>query len=413
MRENLSVLRNPNFAKYFTAQFLSSIGNGMQFIAMSWLLYKLTGSVASMGWFLVITALPNIVFSPWIGVLVDRWDVRRICLAMDFLRSAILSYLVYEFLAGDIGPKLIYACEFLVVCCNGFYQPSAGILVRSVVPGTQLLPANVVRSMGAQMGLLLGAAVGGILLAEFGTEFVISVNIVSFILSGLLTWWVRRDALNGAAKPSARRTGLMAEFLDGMRYVRRNAYLVALAMMMVSVYLTLYVCNTLLPAFATKVLDVGTRGFGLIDASWAAGAIASGFVLTMIVRLVRPRQFMSIALVCLAGALVVLLTAQGLVQAMLAYFLIGFLTASIRVNTDTLLQLHVESSYLGRVQTTISMLISWLSLAVYMSVGYLGDSVSVRWIYLGVGLLVLAGALLPSLFVDNAKDQEMAGLPTR
>lgn len=407
MNATFSVLRNANFARYFTAQFLSSIGNGMQFIAMSWLLYQLTGSVAAMGYLLVITALPNILLGPWIGVLIDRWNVKKICIAMDLVRGAVFIALAAAFFAGKVTATLIYATELLIVCSNSFYQPSAGILVRSVVGPQTMLSANVVRSMGAQVGILVGAAAGGLLIAAFSIGTVITINAVSFLCSALLTMQIKDIIVGSGSQARAAGKAMLGDFLDGARYMRRNTYLLALAWMLAAVYLTLYVCNTLLPAFVSQELRLGARGFGLIDASWAAGAIVAGLALPYLVRNTRPRQFMSSALVLLACAIGLFASASGLLQATLGYFLIGLLISAIRVNADTVIQMSVEAGYLGRVITTINMAVSWLSLLVYASVGYLGDLVPVRAIYFAIGGLIFCGAAVPFLFVNRAKDREL------
>lgn len=119
---------------------------------------------------------------------------------------------------------------------------------------------------------------------------------------------------------------------------------------------------------------------------------------------------MTTSRILLAAAIGIFLSPQGLSQAMLGYFLIGFLTASIRVNADTLIQMKVEPEFLGRVTTTIGMFISCLSLVVYVSVGYLGDLISIRWIYLAIALAILAVAMAPLLF-STSSAEGAAALP--
>lgn len=402
MNGRFAVLSNRNFARYFAAQSLSAVGDGMQFIAMSWLLYSQTGSVASIGWFLVVTSLPNILLAPWSGVLVDRWDVRKICVAMDGLRGLIFCALALLFFVGSVPTYLIYAAEFAVVCCNSFYQPASAVLIRNLVPSSDLLAANVMRSMGSQIGMLVGAGLGGLLMAGFGVGIVIIVNVLSFAASGLLTLLIAQQRAAATGAHAASRQGMLGEFAEGLRYVWRNAYLLAVAAVMAAIYLTLYVCNTLLPAFAGKVIAVGAQGFGLIDACWAVGAITSGVVLTYIGSQLRQRHQIPLALLALACAILVFTSAQGLLQAMLGYFLLGLITSFVRVKADTLVQMNVDPRYLGRVSTTIGMLISWLSLATYVGVGYLGDALSIRWIYLALAFMV-ACAALPSFFLGRDK----------
>lgn len=91
--------------------------------------------------------------------------------------------------------------------------------------------------------------------------------------------------------------------------------------------------------------------------------------------------------------LFVFLTANSVPQAAAAYFLLGAFVVMIRVNSDTLIATGVEPSQFGKVKAAISMFISYVSLIAYAGVGYLGDIMSVRWIYFILSVVILCSAL--------------------
>lgn len=392
-----TVLGDREYRKYAAAAVLAFVGGGMQFIAMSWYLYRMTGQASSVGLVFIFTALPGLLLSPWIGALVDRSDPRRLCVAADVLRGLSLLCLVAAMTAGLSSPAVIYASSFFISLCDNFYQPAVGALVRDVVGRDRLLAANIVGNMSMQIGLLSGAGIGGWLVARYGAAAVIAGNVVSYLVSAALTAWIRVAHARPAADAQAAKRSFWDEFRDTVRYVRRYPQLAWLGLLQMFVYTTVYACNTLLPAFVDRELQAGPQGFGVIDAAWGVGAIVGGLALTRIVHAMDRRVFGLAGLLAIAFGLLVLLTARGVPQAFAAYAMLGFLTCSVRINTDTILVSEVSQQFFGKVKAMISMFIAYMSLMVYAVVGWLGDQVSVRQVYAGLAVAVFAGFVLAAL----------------
>src|SRR5512136_103846 len=88
-----AVFRNRNFTLLWTGQLVSTIGSALTSLAASILVYRITGSALSVGLMLMATALPTLLLGLVAGVVVDRYDRRRIMIAADLLR-AILVFLI-------------------------------------------------------------------------------------------------------------------------------------------------------------------------------------------------------------------------------------------------------------------------------------------------------------------------------
>lgn len=396
MLETFSILRNGEYRKYAAATFLSCIGNGMYFVAMSWYLYKLTDKASSIGWILIMSSLPGLLFSPWIGVLVDRWSLRWICIGTDILRGAILLGVAAGMQAGVLEPAHIFAATFLLSLCANFFQPASGALVRNIAAKDRLLKANIVSNMTMQVGMLGGASLGGLMVAGAGAAWVVFVNALSFFVSGWLIGAIARTADDGAGQ-SRKKAGFAEELRATRDYVGSHPAIVWLAIQQMLVYVTLYVCNTLLPVFVDRELKASVSAFGLIDAAWGEGALAGGLCLTYIVSRIPGRHFGIVGLGSLSAALLVFLTANNVAQALVAYFFLGFCACIIRVNTDTIIAAEVDPAFFGKIKATISMFTAYGGLLVYSFVGYAGDKVSVRSIYLAVCILIALTALAATI----------------
>ena len=390
MSAPFSILSNRQYAKYFSALLLSRIGDGMQFIAMSWLLYRLTNSIAASGWLLVLTSLPGMLFSPWIGVLVDRHDARRICIGVDLVCTVVLMIVTSCAYHDTLAPWLIYCAEFLLATCAAIYQPAAAVMLQRMLGQENLLAANSMSSIGTQTGMLIGTVAAGFLIAQLGGAAAFFCNALSFLLSALFTFWISLKHF-APKEANANPASAWQEFKEGMRYLLAHRNLLGLALLQVIIFVPLFICNTLLPGFVNRQIHAGASGFGLIEGAFALGAIICGLLLkTILQRFGLPRARL-MGLFGIAIAMWVFGSATQLPQAMLGYFLFGFLIPGLRISTDTALQTSVDQHYLGRILSTIYMLISWLGLIAYASIGYLGDAVALAAIY-----YVLAGVMLVS-----------------
>jgi predicted MFS family arabinose efflux permease len=386
-------LSSAQFRKYAAATVLSSIGNGMHFVAMSWFLYHRTGAVASIGTMLIITTLPGMFLSPIAGVLLDRWNEKRICVAADTLRGLILSCMVLAIRTDHWVLPAIYVSSFLVATCNLFFQPALSALLRDMSAKEHLLDANVLGSTGQQVGLLCGASLGGVLVAQIGATNTILLNVVSFFISAALTSWIRKNPCKRQAN-GRKRPGMVRELREAAAYVGQHRFILWLAMVQMFDTVAISVCNTLLPAFVTKELRAGPEAFGFIDSAWGGGAMLGGFLLSYIARRV-DRHLISVAgPPCMSALLVFFLSAQSTAHAVAGYFVLGVVVCAVGINTSTVLAADVDPNYFGKVKLSITMFTSYTSLGVYGLLSVVSDHVPTRWIYLTLSAFVMTGSLL-------------------
>ncbi|MDN3576670.1 MFS transporter [Chitinimonas viridis] len=386
-------LKSAQFRKYSAATVLSAIGNGMHFVAMSWFLYQHTGAVTSIGLMLITSMLPAMFLSPIAGVLVDRWNEKWICVAVDTLRGLIFACLVLALYYDHWVLPAIYISAFLVATCNLFYSPALSAMVRDISTKENLLNANVLGSTSQQVGLLCGASLGGFLVAEAGAVNVILLNAASFFVSAMLIAWIRKTS-HEHSKSAPRSRHAWGELRETLEYVKQHRFIIWLAVVQMLDTVVLCVTNTILPVFVSKELAGGPEAFGLIDAAWGGGAILGGILLSYLARHVDRHKIMIIGPAALALLLMVFLTSQNTAQAIVGYFLLGLCVCAVGINTNTVLVADVDPAYFGKIKSAIAMFISYISLAVYGLLSLFGDLVSSRWIYAALSAFVMAGVVV-------------------
>ena len=124
MAETFRALRSRNYRLFFTGQTLSLIGSWMQTVAMSWLVYRLTGSKVMLGTVALSSQIPMFLAAPFAGVITDRLNRYKILLvtqSLAMLQAAILSVLV---LTNLIEPWHVIVLSMFIGIVNAFDMPT-------------------------------------------------------------------------------------------------------------------------------------------------------------------------------------------------------------------------------------------------------------------------------------------------
>ncbi|GGJ49915.1 MFS transporter [Deinococcus roseus] len=381
------------FTRYLTGNAISAIGFGMQFIASSWITLELTGKGSSVAWLMVAHALPGLLFSPFAGVLVDRLDQRKLAALTDFVRALVVLLVPLLYLSGHLQAWHLYLMEFLVALGDTLWRPATVAMVRKVVPSPLLLQANIYTRTAVQLGMILGAGVGGFVLAGASPMWAMVVNGISFLISAAFIGSIHFQDPRSTSSEKTPRIQLFADMQAGLAYIRQNPGLVLPYIIISMVWTTPQTLNTLSAVFAKDVLKVGTVGFGLIDAGWAVGSVVGSFLLSRLVhKLGRPR-LMVLWLFLLASMVFLHGQSWSLVSAIITTVLMGFFVC-INVVYQTHVQEETALEFQGRVQSTFNTLYSVLVLGIYVFMGYLGEHYGPRLAFTLQSLVIVVAGVL-------------------
>lgn len=174
-------LKTRNFRLYFGGMCVSLTGTWMQQIAMSWLVYKLTGSVFLLATVTFMAQIPILLVTPLMSVFVDRFDRRKILIltqSLSMFQALVMAMLT---LAGMIQVWHILILSLLIGCINALDNPTRQAFYPSLVPKENLSNAIALNSAVINGSRLIGPAVGGVLIGIFGEGLCFLLNAISYI----------------------------------------------------------------------------------------------------------------------------------------------------------------------------------------------------------------------------------------
>ena len=211
---------NRNFRRLWFADMASFLGDWFNIIALYTLVRSLTGSPLALGMVLITRLLPWALASPLAGLLVDRFDRRRLMIASDLSRAAVVLGFLLVDQPGDLF--LLYALLAAQVVLGAVYIPARSASIPNITSKRELLTANALSAATWSTLLAVGAALGGFATEWLGLKWVFVIDSASYVVSALL---IIRMTIPQSTDRSDSPRSLAAAFgdiVDGWRHLRRH-----------------------------------------------------------------------------------------------------------------------------------------------------------------------------------------------
>lgn len=343
----LALLKDPVYRFYWLSLFVSQLGGWMQSTALGWLVLLLTGSAERLGLVVAFQFLPSLFLSLPAGVLADRYPRRRLLLFTQGGMAILAFGMALLVLLGWVRYGHVQAFALLYGAMNALDLPVRQAYTVELAGRERYPGAIALNSFGFNLSRLLGPALAGFLIVQYGVGVAFLLNAFSF-LPLLFVLFGRKDGPRaGEGTPS-----FIKEVLEGLRYVWENP---RVRFVVGVVFLTgLFVMNfqTLVPAYARIALGLSAAEYGVLLSALGLGALAAALGMAL-----RGRP----SLVWVVGGGVVL----GLVHLALAlrpplgwaaflFAVAGFGMISVLINANTAVQLQVPERLRGRVMSVYS-----------------------------------------------------------
>ncbi|MBP7056010.1 MAG: MFS transporter [Candidatus Omnitrophica bacterium] len=341
-------LKHRNFRLFFAGQSVSLVGTWMQQIAMSWLVYRITGSALMLGFVGFLSQIPSFVLSPFAGVLIDRIDRRRILAIAQILFMLQALSLALLTLTGAIEVWHILVLGVFFGCVGAVEIPARQSFIIEMVEHKEYLGnAIALNSLMFNSARLIGPSIAGILIAAVGEGPCFLLNAFSFIP---VIWSLL--AMRIKARPAVKSEKDMLEGLrEGFTYTFGSLPIRSIIMLLsvMSVMGTSYMI--LMPVYAKDILGGGPNTFGFLMASAGVGSVAATFFLAAEKNMGRLMDFIPVFSVIFAVSLVVFSFSRAVWLSALLLAFVGFAFMVHMAASNTIIQTIVDDDKRGRVMS--------------------------------------------------------------
>ncbi|MFC8507099.1 MFS transporter [Streptomyces sp. NPDC057411] len=346
--------RDPNVLRWVGAYTASTLGDSIYYLALSWTVVS-TGTPAQAGLVMAVSAVPRALLMLGGGVVADRLGPRRVVIGSDAVRSLVVLGLAAALLLTSPGLWALAAVALVFGVVDALFLPAVGALPPRIAPHDQLARIQGLRGLAYRCGAVLGAPLGGLMVALGGPTAAFGAAGLLFALSVPLLSALRLGPL--PATGEARDGTALSDLVDGLRYLRGHRLLGPL---MIIVFLSdlgfVGPLNVGLAVLAEQ-RDWGASGIGWILAGFGTGAGAASLLLTVRGRVPRAGAVSGLTMTVGALAIGALASTTLLPAAVAVAVAIGLLAGLSGALCNALVQTHCDPAYLGRV-TAVSGLCS-------------------------------------------------------
>ena len=390
------LIRTRDFGLLWWGQVISQVGEGLNKVALLWFVYTLTGSALKVTVVGLLQTVPPLLLGPLIGVFLDRLPKKTVMVWVDLIRT-IMTFLIPALFALDLlSLEGLYVLIFLTSIFSTIFGPALVSAVPRLVRPSELVTANALIQGTNNIGLLLGPAISGVLIAMMGAENVLYVNAATFLASALCLIPMRiHETLNVGKEASNMSTSVLDDLKVGFRFVfgaQSTVFLLAIISALYNLGVGAFVF--ILPVYAKEFLQVGPVQLGWLWSGLGVGMLAvstwlawkhQGDLHSRLRLIVRGMTVGGLA-VCSLSLLDTPLVAAAVV------IVVGGSTAVMNPVVWALLQEATPEHLMGRVLTTFSTGSMATAMAGMTGFGWIADAVGPAQSLIGLGLVLLLTA---------------------
>jgi DHA3 family tetracycline resistance protein-like MFS transporter len=383
--------------------------------ALAWQVLVLTGSGAAMGVVLVATSVPRVLFLLLGGVIADRLPRRMVMLWADAGRAVAVGAIAVLSYSNMLQFWQLIVLGLLFGFSQAFFMPAYQSIAPQIVEVEALPSANALNGLTRQIGILVGPALGALLVANFSTASAFAFDALTFFISALCLLAIRvpikpllaQEGLEPAAPDRRGIRGVFADIREGIGYVAASSWLwvtIAIGAFFVALQAPYFVT---LPLHVRDFYHYNVGLYGAIFSASAAGSIIATLVVGQLHHIshrgiVAYSGLLVTSLAMIAFALRVPYTLVPVVT-LTAGALDGAGVGVFEVIWYSVLQETIPIEKLGRVSSVElvgSFLFQPLGFAV---IGALTDVVATQVIFFACGVLCLA-LVVTGFFVRGIRE---------
>lgn len=416
MSGKIGLKKNWNFKKVLGATLISRFGDAIDSIAISWLVYVLTGSKLLMGTLFALSYVPNLIMTPIGGVVADVFPKKKTVVLGDFGRGilAVCLGLAYYFQVLEVWHLIVFT--LLNSTLESFAEPSRGALFPLLVDKEDIVSARGMSSTIQTIGTLGGLGAAGMIISFIDISGAIWVDAATFFASGLLVSIIKlNEKIKKDVKLDFNKTKQLMK--EGAIYVKGRKVLMYFVMAAAFINFAFVPFNVLRPVYVDEVLKSGAAGLSLTGMGLMFGMLLGGILVAKLGSKLKIVQTIGLGIffVGLAYAALAIPNFIEFSPSIALYFaigdclLFGLCIPFIQAPLSGYLMKTTDPDKMGRVMSILNLInLSTVPIGGFL-VGALGEYFSVSTLFIVMGLMSTLGAVLfilnPTIKKEFKKDE--------
>lgn len=384
---------NRNFTLIWLGKIVSQLGDKFYAIALAWWILRKTNSPSIMGFFLLASVLPGLLFGFFAGALTDRWNRKTMLIVTDTVRGFLVLIISCLSMMDVLRVWHVFFIGFCLSLTAAFFDPAMQAIIPEIVEKEILPKANGMSQMVDGVCTIAGPLLGAMAVSTLGLTWVFLANGISFFVSALLACFVKTDF---DYRNSDEKTSIWKEIREGVLFVRSQKPIVLVLIVIALAHLFVGNLTVSLPFLANSLDGNSVKNLGYLEMMLGAGLFAESLFMSVKKKAsVNERALLSFIMAVGFCFIIISVSQYSRIQSVYAYMptmmAIGVCIAGAAVIWQSLLQRYTPGHMTGRV-FSVSTLIGNVTLPI--AYGIFGILLNVSSIF---SLMAVCGAGLVAL----------------
>lgn len=355
------------YFKLLAANAVNRFGDSVDSIALSLLMYEVTGSASMMALLLTVNYLPTIILQPIAGAVVDRMDKKDVMVWMDFARGAVVALIALLVYLDALSTPTLFVCVALISTLETLRIPAGACAMPALLEKEKYTVGVALNGGLGQVCTVIGLALAGPIVEGLGMEWAIMIDMATFFFSGaaIAALKMKLPPREDAEKVSVRAVG--RDMLEGLRYLKGSKLLWAITLLGMALNFIATPVNTFYTPFVTDDLGGGATLLSATQLVQVGGVAVGALIVPWLEKLrIRTTATVSGLAFALSGvampALLLLPTLAWRAAALLAGCLVEGLCLGV-LNTlySSRFMMYTDKEYLSRTTGVTNSLLMLMS----------------------------------------------------
>ena len=387
---------NRDFVLLWFGQLISFMGDRLHQIALGVMVLSVTGSPLAVGLVFALTSIPNLLFAPLAGTLVDRWPHRRSMIVADLIRAGLVLPLPWLM---DVHLAWVYVITFAIATVTLVFRPAKTAAIPLVVDEADLMAANSATTTSETMADLVGYPIAGVLVAALigQYELIFAIDSATYLVSAVCIALMSIPIVERAAaevSPAA----IWRNMAEGWQFLHRQRELFSNTVVSVMAQIAIGCEIALGLVYAERALTHDIIGYpenyALLMTALGLGSLLGGIAMGLIGNRFRKGLLAAVGFTLFGLGMVAIGFISNEIAALAVFFAIGIANMIFLIPNITLFQERTPPALMGRVFSIRMALVFGVMTASMAVSGAVAEFTGPEAVFVGTGLIALAAGLI-------------------
>lgn len=398
-----TILKKKNYMLLLFANIINRIGDSVDTIAFSWLVYAFTGEGTWAALVFAVNKIPSVVILPMAGAYVEKKIKKKVMILCDIIRAVLVTVLLASIVTGKLSLAMLLSFSFLISLAEAFRVPAGISFITQLLDKEELsygIPLNVIASTLAEVA---GAAVAGIIISWTSVKVAFGIDIATFVISLILIVLIHYQE---QVKDFLKEENSFVIFRKGLRYIKEEKILLYVVLFAMFANAVMAPIDSLQTVVVVEIFQQDAAYLSVLNICLTVGMLLASALYPVVRNKIKTKPLFVFccgyiaALYLVTAALghfsiaIIGIWYYGLIICYLCY---GLSAGFVATGLGLMLMEHTQQEYMARINTIYSALgeaiVPVASAVTGMIVSFL--PIPILFLIVAAGIVVLLLIVMP------------------